>query len=314
MRITFLGTSSGAPSRTRNVSGIALQLPERAALWLFDCGEGTQHQFLRSPLRLSQLEKVFLTHLHGDHLFGLPGLLASRSLQNGGTTPVTLHGPPDLAAYIQAALGASRTRLGYALDVQTIAPGVVYADDDFEVVCAPVEHGAIDAFAYAVVEREQPGRFDVERAKTLGVPEGPLFGRLKHGEAVTLEDGRTIQGADLTGVPRPGRKVVFGGDTTYAPRLVELAQNADVLVHEATYNAHDVVLAERARHATAATAARVAKEAGVGTLILTHFSARYEGEQASGLSDLLADAQKIFPNTLLAHDFYSHTVVRREPD
>ncbi len=312
MKITFLGTSSGAPSRTRNVSGIALQLPPRGALWLFDCGEGTQHQIGRSPLRLSRLEKVFFTHLHGDHLFGLPGLLASRSLQDGGVTPVTLYGPPGLAEYARCAIEVSQTHLGYPLSVETVAPGAVYQDEDLRVVCAPVAHG-VASFGYAVQEKEQPGRFAVDRARALGIPEGPLYARLKSGETITLADGRTIRGAELVGPPRPGRKVVYCGDTTYTRSAVELARGADVLIHEATYLHEDEALARRARHATAVMAAEVAREAGVRVLLLTHFSPRYESDGGSRMGDLLAEARAVFPGTLLARDLWSYEVPRHEP-
>lgn len=312
MKITFLGTGSGAPTQTRNTSAIALQLPESGRLWLFDCGEGTQHQIGRSPLRPGQIERIFFTHLHGDHLFGLPGLLASRSLQSGGVTPVTLHGPAGLAEFVRAALGASRTRLAYPLHVETItAAGIVHEDETARVACAPVPHG-VESYAYAVTERDQPGRFDVEKARSLGIPAGPLYGRLKNGEMTGLPDGRSIAGTELVGPPRPGRRVVFSGDTPFSENVTALAQNADVLVHEATYLGSDAELAARARHSTAAGAAQTARRAGVKTLILTHFSPRYESDAPPGMGDLLAEARAIFPNTLLAHDLWSHEVPRRE--
>ena len=310
MKITFLGTSSGTPSRSRNVSSIALSLTDRGTLWLFDCGEGTQHQILRSPLRLSQLERIFFTHLHGDHLFGLIGLLASRSLTAGGTSPVTLHGPPGLDAYVRCCLEVSRTHLGYPLHVETVAaPGLVYEDAGLRVHCAAVEHGIL-AFGYAVVEKEQTGTFDVAQAQALGVPAGPLYGRLKRGETITLADGRTVNGADLVGPPRRGRTIVFGGDTTYTRNSVELARGADVLVHEATFLQEEQALADRARHSTAAMAARVAREADVQALLLTHFSPRYESEGGSRMEDLLAEARAVFPDTHLARDFFAHEVPR----
>ena len=310
MKITFLGTGSGAPSRTRNVSSIALQLAQRAALWLFDCGEGTQHQILRTPLRLSQLERIFLTHLHGDHLFGLMGLLASRSLQGSNATPVTLYGPPGLAEYVHCSLQASWTRLGFPLQVETVEPGEVYADEGVRVVAGPLEH-RIPTFGYAVIERERPGRFDVQQAQALGIPPGPLYGALKRGETVTLPDGRTIHGAALVGPARPGRKLVYCADTIYTPQAVALARGADVLIHEATFAHTELQRAEEALHATATMAARVAHEAGVGLLILTHISPRYESGSRSRLDELLAEAQAIFPNTCLAHDLWSYEVPQR---
>lgn len=310
MKITFLGTGSGAPTQSRNVSALALQFSDQAAFWLFDCGEGTQHQIGRSALRPGRIERIFFTHLHGDHLFGLPGLLASRSLQGGGgeATPVILHGPPGLAEFVRAALGASRTHLAYPVEIEIVAPGTVCEDAARRVVCAPVSHG-IEAYAYAVIERAQPGRFDAEKAAALGIPAGPLYGRLKRGETIALPDGRTIDGADLVGPPRPGRTIVFSGDTGPCDGLTDLARNADLLVHEATYGHADAALARRARHSTAAMAAETALRAGVRTLVLTHFSPRYES-----LDDLRAEARAIFPDTHLARDFWSYDVPRREPE
>jgi ribonuclease Z len=313
MELTFLGTSSGTPSRSRNVSATALQLTERGELWLFDCGEGTQHQILRAPqVRLSQLTRVFLTHLHGDHLFGIMGMLASRALAQGGTSAVTLYGPAGLAEYVGVGLRASGMRFGFPVSIQNVRPGApLYEDDEVTVTAAPVRH-RIEAYAYAVTEKPRTGRFNVEAARALGVPEGPLYGQLKAGRRITLPDGREIDGAGLTGPDRPGRKVVFSGDTLYAPELVALAEGADLLVHEATYAAGDRPLADRAAHSTTDTAATVAREAGVLQLYLNHFSARYESEHGPGLIDLLAEARAIFPATYLAHDFLRFAVPRRE--
>lgn len=308
MKLTFLGTSSGAPTRTRNVSSLALQWPQTGKIWLFDCGEGTQHQILRSPLRLSQLERVFITHLHGDHLFGLAGLLATRSMQDGGETSITLYGPPGLTDYVRCSLDLSQTHLGYPLPIETVGNTPVYEDASVRVTCAPLVH-RITVFGYAVEEKPQPGRFNVEKARALGVPPGPLYGRLKNGERIVLPDGRTLDGAEFVEPPRPGRKLVVCGDTVYTPNAVALAQDADVLVHEATYLEEDLSLAARGRHATALSAARVAREANARLLILTHFSPRYEA--GARLGDLLAEAQSLFPSTLLAYDFFSYEVPRR---
>jgi ribonuclease Z len=312
VEITFLGTGSGAPSRSRNVSANALNLTERGELWLIDCGEGTQHQTLRTPqVRLSQLTRIFLTHLHGDHLFGIVGLLASRALAQGGQSPVTLYGPEPLADYIRASLRASSMRFGFPVEIKVVKPGLIYEDDDIAVTAAPVRH-RIEAYAYSMEEKPRPGRFDVEEARRRGVPDGPLFGRLKAGQTVTLPDGTTISPEGLTGPPRPGRKVVFSGDTTFAPELVELAAGADLLVHEATYAEVDRALADRAHHSTATTAATVARDAGVHTLYLTHFSPRYESEEGVRLDDLLAEARALFPETYAAYDLLRVPVPRRE--
>ena len=312
LEIVFLGTGSGAPTRARNVSAIALQLTERGELWLFDCGEGTQHQILRAPqTRLSQLTRVFLTHLHGDHLFGLIGLLASRALAQGGTSPVTLYGPEPLTEYVRVSLKASGMRFGFPVEIRRVQSGVVFEDDEIIVSAAPVRH-RIEAYAYSVTEKPRAGRFDVEAARALGVPEGPLFGQLKAGRIITLPDGRLITPEGMVGPPRPGRKFVFSGDTTYAPELIPLAQGADILVHEATYAAEDKELADRAAHSTAVIAALVAKEAEARTLYLTHFSPRYESDEGLRLEDLLREAREIFPETYAAYDFLRVPVARRE--
>lgn len=311
MRLTFLGTSAGTPTRTRNMTSVALQWVQQGALWLFDCGEGTQHQILRaSGVRVSQLEHLWVTHLHGDHVFGLPGLLASRSLVKGADTAVTLHGPEGLEPYLRTVLSLTHTGVRYPWRVETVAEGLIYEDDKGLVTCRRLVHG-VTSYGYAVQERPRPGEFDPVKAQELGVPAGPLYGRLKNGETITLPDGRTVDGAMLVGLPRPGRKVVICGDTGATPAVVELAQGADVLVHEATFLTEDADRAAQVGHSTAAGAARAAREAGVGTLILTHFSPRYESDRESRLPTLLAEAQAVFPNTFLAADFWTFDVPPR---
>ncbi len=311
MILTFLGTGSGAPSLKRNVSAIALWFVHKGTWWLIDCGEGTQHQILRSPLKLSQLEKVFITHLHGDHVYGLIGLLASRSLRGGALSPVSVYGPPGLDAYLDGVMAASPVYLQYPLNVRIVSPGVVYEDDERSVTCAPVAH-RVPAFAYAVAEKPRPGAFRADLAKQAGIPPGPLYRALKRGETIRLPDGREFHGRDFVGPAQPGRKVVFSGDTAPTQRLMELAQGADVLVHEATYAHADLALAQRSGHSTARQAAEIARSAGVETLILTHVSPRYEDEAGEiTLTDLLSEAREVFADTLLANDFYRHEIKRK---
>lgn len=305
MKLTFLGTSAGAPTRNRNVSGIGLQFIQESVLWLFDCGEATQHQILRSPLKLSQLERIFITHLHGDHIFGLPGLLASRSLQQTTLTPVTIYGPAGLDEYLQTTFRLSGTHLAYPFTVETVKSGVIYQDEQYTVTCTPLVH-RIAAFGYAVTEKPLTGHFDASQAKALGIPPGPIYGRLKNGETITLDDGRIIDGSKLVGPTRPGRKIVYCSDTIYCDAAIQLACNADILIHEATYNHEDEDLARRGGHSTAAEAARVAVAANVKTLILTHFSARYEAKDGPSMESLLEEARAIFPNTYMAYDFWSY--------
>lgn len=313
MQLTILGTSSGAPTLTRNMASLALRLPQRSSTWLFDCGEGTQHQAQRCRMKLAHLERLFVTHLHGDHIFGIPGLLASRSLQVSAGQPLTVYGPKGIGEFISTALRVSETMLSYPLAVETVKEGLVVADGMVRVVCARSNH-RIESYAYAVVEEDSPGSFDADRARELGVPFGPLYGRLKAGATVTLPDGRVVDGRELVGPPHPGRKIVYTGDTRPSEDIVSLARGSDVLVHEATFLAQDSALAVRAAHSTAAEAAATALAAGVRTLILTHFSARYEGSQGSRTREMLEEAGAIFPNTLMAEDLWSYEVDRRAPN
>ncbi|BAH43207.1 ribonuclease Z [Brevibacillus brevis NBRC 100599] len=314
MIVTFLGTGSGAPTTRRNVSGIGLRFLQAGKWWLFDCGEGTQHQLLRAPMKISQLDKIFITHLHGDHLYGLIGLLASRSLRNTEPTPLELYGPPGLDRYFRGIMEASPVHLQYPLEIKIVSEGVIYEDEEIVVSCRMAKH-RVPSFAYAVMEKEKTGAFQVERAKQAGVPSGPLFGALKRGEQVTLEDGRVLDGKDFVGEPQPGRKIVFSGDTEPSQAVLELAKGADLLVHEATYAHHDKELATRSGHSTAREAAQIAKEAGVKELCLTHFSPRYEDEDGDfSMEDLLAEAQQIFPATQLADDLGSISVKRERSD
>jgi len=298
----------------RNVSALALQLPQRSEWWLFDCGEGTQHQILRSPqLRLSNLTRIFITHLHGDHCFGLPGLLASRALALGGTSPVVIHGPEALEPWLKATLRASAMRFGFPVDIVPCASGNLFDDGGFVVSAAPVRH-RIEAWAFRVQEHDQPGRFDIDAARELGIPEGPVYGRLKRGETVVLDDGRVVDGKGLVGADRPGRSLVVGGDTAWSQELQSLARKADLLVHESTYSDEDRLLAERASHSTALSAARLARGADVRALVLTHFSSRYEGNGVRSVDDLVAEARSVFPNTRAAHDFLRISIPRMNED
>jgi len=309
MEITFLGTSSGVPTRSRNVSSVALRLPQRAEVWLFDCGEGTQHQLLRSDLRVSQISRIFITHMHGDHIYGLMGLLASCGLA-GNTDRIDIYGPAGLDEYLRAGRKYSYIQFLYPVQVHTVQPGIVYEDQEFTVICNSLKH-RIPAFGYRVVEKDRPGRFNVEKATKLGIPAGPLYGKLKGGETVTLPDGRQIQGSQLCSAPEVGRKVVYCTDTVYCDHAVELAQDADVLIHEATFAHQDAQMAFERLHSTSTMAAQVALLAGVNQLIMTHFSPRYAPGNAIALDDLLKEAQAIFPNTKLAYDFLTYEVPRR---
>ncbi len=312
MQVTFLGTSSGVPTRARNVSSVALRLPQRAELWLFDCGEGTQHQFLRSELRVSQLRRIFITHMHGDHIYGLPGLLASLGMA-GQCSGLSLYGPDPLRNYLDGVLHSSSTRVAYPLKIEKISEasrsGIpIYEDDDLLVRCAPLTH-RVPAYGYRVETRPRPGRFDVEKARELGIPPGPIYAQLKAGRTVTLDDGRIIRGDSLVGPEQPGMSVVYCTDTVFCEAAVELARGADLLIHESTFCHADAKLAFERGHSTSTMAAQTAHEAGVKRLVLTHLSPRYAPGNPTTPDDLLAEARAIFPATELARDFLCIDVV-----
>ena len=315
MQVTFLGTSSGVPTRGRNVSAVALRLPQRAELWLFDCGEGTQHQFLRSELRVSQLRRIFITHMHGDHVFGLPGLLASLGLA-GTCSGIDLYGPDPLRDYLEGVLRTSSTRIGYPLRSHRVkdaaaSGAVLLDDDDITVRCTKLIH-RVPAYAYRVDQKPRAGRFDVEKARALGIPPGPIYAKLKAGREVVLDDGRIINGASLCGPERPGCSVVYCTDTVFSEAAVELAQGADLLIHESTFSHAEAEMAFARQHSTSTMAAQTALAAGVKQLMLTHLSPRYVPGNPVTPDDLLNEARAIFPNTELAKDFLSVEVAADE--
>ena len=299
------------PTRSRNVSSVALRLPQRAEVWLFDCGEGTQHQFLRSEFKSSQIRRIFITHMHGDHIFGLMGLLASCGLAGNRQQRIDIYGPKPLNDYLQACRRYSQTHFSLPIKVHAVEPGLVFEDDEFRVVCDLLEH-RVPAYGYRVEERDRPGRFDVERAQALGIPSGPIYGELKQGKRVKLPNGRTVNGTDLCGPDLVGRKLVYCTDTIYCDRAVALASGADVLIHEATFSHRDAELAYQRLHSTSTMAAQVALAAQVKQLIMTHFSPRYAPGNDTQLSDLLEEAQAIFPNAIMAYDFMVYDIVRQE--
>lgn len=209
MEFVFLGTGAGVPSKGRNVSAIALQLlEERGQTWLFDCGEATQHQILHTSVRPRRIEKIFITHLHGDHIFGLPGLLGSRSFQ-GGTTPLTVYGPKGIKQFIEVALSVSTTHVKYPLEIVEITEeGTVFEDNEFHVETKRLSHG-IECFGYRIIEKDIQGALLVDKLLEMGVKPGPLFKRLKDGEVVELENGAILNGKDFIGPPQKEELLPF---------------------------------------------------------------------------------------------------------
>jgi ribonuclease Z len=264
---------------------------------------------MRSDLKISQLTRIFVTHLHGDHIFGLMGLLATCGLA-GNTSHVDIYGPPNLNEYLAACRRYSGTHFSYPVQVHTVQPGIVYEDDEFTVICDLLTH-RVTTFGYRVTEKDRSGRFDIDKAKALEIPPGRVYGQLKRGETVTLLDGRTINGKDLCGETEVGRKIAYCTDTVFCDNAVSLAVDADLLIHEATFAHRDADLAFQRLHSTSTMAAQTALAAGVKQLIMTHFSPRYAPGNPIEFKDLLAEARAIFPNTKMAYDFFSYEVPRR---
>lgn len=286
------------PSKQRNTSALALKLlEERGTFWLFDCGEAAQHRILHTTLKPKKLEKIFITHLHGDHIFGLPGLLGSRGFL-GGTDRLDLYGPAGLAEWIEVTLRISRTHLNYELAVHEVDGGTVFEDETFRVEALPLDH-VIPCFGYRIEQKPLPGKLLIDRATEAGVPKGPLLRELKEGRDVELGDGRTVRSADVTGPPQPGFSVAILGDTRFTPNAIELARSADVVVHEATYDRETAHLAGAYGHSTILDAARVAREGGAKALIANHISARFLPEDARKLAE---EAEDLFPFVEIAED------------
>ena len=298
MQIQFLGTGAGMPSKSRNTSSLALKLlEERGAIWLFDCGEATQHQILHTAIKPRKLEKIFITHLHGDHIYGLPGLLGSRSFL-GGNQPLTIYGPKGLKEWIQLTLQTSQTHLNYSIEFVELKEGVIFEDEDFIVTAMPLQH-VVPCFGYRIEQKPLPGTLEVEKALALGVPKGPLLGQLKNGIDVTLEDGTIISSASVTEPAKRGFTITILGDTRYCENAIILSENADIVIHEATFDHATKELAANYGHSTNIDAANVAMKAGSKNLLLNHLSARFFQKD---IENMLKEVKELIPNTFIVND------------
>jgi ribonuclease Z len=295
LRVIFLGTAGSIPTIQRGLPAIAIR--RKNELLLFDCGEGVQRQMIQAGVGFHRKTKVFVTHMHGDHVLGLPGLFQTMSLLDR-EKKLEVYGPVGIIAFVEAIKKTVHFGLTFPIEVSEIKEaGVVCAEKEYEVHATWADH-MTPSLAYALIEKPRPGRFNLEKAKSLGVPEGPLWSKLQRGSVVKLSDGRIVKPEEVLGAPRPGRKIVYTGDTRPSKNLVKFAENADLLIHDATF---DDELWERARedgHSTPSQAAETAKKAGAKRLVLTHISARYKNP-----SLLLEQARKIFPSVDLAEDF-----------
>lgn len=304
-----LGTASALPTEERHLSALALE-PEGRIL-LFDCGEGTQYRLMDAGLKRTRVDSIFVTHLHGDHCFGLPGLLSTLALQQRAD-PVTLVVPVGGRAMLEALPGDAPDDLPFPLHVEEVGPGLeyetVYEADEFTVTARSLEHGDF-AMGFRFEERPRPGRFDPEQARALGIPEGPAFGRLQDGEPVTVEDGTTVHPEQVLGPQRPGISMAYVTDTRPCPGGRALASGADLLYHDATFADRHHDRAVKTGHSTAREAAEVARDAAVELLLLGHLSARY-----SNPAPLQQEAREVFPRAEVAEELCSYELDPRDKE
>ncbi|MGN7387677.1 ribonuclease Z [Sporosarcina sp. SAFN-015] len=299
MELFFLGTGAGMPSKQRNTSSLIVNLSaEQGGYWMFDCGEATQHQLLKTSIKPRKINKIFITHLHGDHIFGLPGFLGSRSFL-GGEDELIIYGPVGIKEWIMTSLRLTKTHLTYPLKIEEIDEGVVFEDDQFKVCTLELEH-VIQCFGFRIEQKPLPGKLLVDKAFESGVPKGPLLKQLKDGDDVELADGSIVYSKDVTGDAQKGFTVAVLGDTKHCSAAVKLADKADILVHEATFDNETGELASEYGHSTIGDAARTAKEANVKELIANHISARF---LQADIANLQEQGSAIFPNVHIAEDF-----------
>lgn len=295
MDLTFLGTGGSVPTTKRNTVCIALRLgPE---ILMFDCGEGTQRQLMASSLSFMKITRIFITHLHGDHFLGLPGLIQSMNFY-GRDAPLYIYGPEGTEKMVRSVLLLGIFDRRYEVEGRDLRPGDVVDGDGFKVTAFKANH-TIPALGYSFQENDRPGRFDPHKAKALGVEEGPSFSRLVEGRSVKV--GSNLVTPDMVmGPPRKGLKLVYSGDTAPCSELVSACEGADVLIHEATVASDLEAKAREFGHSTAKDAAVLARDCRVGTLYLVHISGRYEEIDA-----LLDEARGIFENTMIPDDLDS---------
>jgi ribonuclease Z len=295
LRVIFLGTSGAIPTLKRSLPAVLVQRGNEQLL--FDCGEGVQRQMIRAKVGFHKKMKVFLSHLHGDHVLGLPGLLQTMALMNR-TKKLEVYGPEGTVAFLKCVSETLRFGLTFQVEVHEVRDaGVVCSEPDYRVEAVWANH-VTQSLAYAFLEEPRPGKFYPEKAALLGVPKGLLWSKLQHGESVNLVDGSVVKPEEVTGQARHGRKIVYSGDTRPFRGFAKFAARADLVVHEATFDDDLAEKAELDGHSTPSQAGLQAKRAKARMLVLTHVSARYAD---AGL--LLEQAKKVFSNAIVAEDF-----------
>jgi len=281
LRVTFLGTSGAIPTTHRNPS--ALFVARGGDQFLFDCGEGTQRQMMRFSTGFS-ISHIFVTHCHGDHVLGIPGLLQTMSF-NEREAPLTITCPRGTRRTIRSLVSLLGNRPSFPVRIEELAPGdVAYRGEEYAVRAFETDHDT-RSVGYALIEDDRKGRFDRERAEELGVPVGPAFSRLHDGDPVELEDGTTIEPEQVVGGPRPGRSLVYTGDTRPTDATVEVADEPDLLIHDATFGEDSADRARKTGHSTARDAGEIATESGAKRLALVHLSSRYAGQPVPHLEE-----------------------------
>jgi ribonuclease Z len=293
LRVTFLGTGGTLPTPNRNPSAILIS--REGDMMLFDCGEGTQQQMMRAKTGM-KLSSIFITHFHADHFLGIPGLIQTMSF-NGRTEPLDIYGPEWTKQFVNLLIDLGYYKLGFAINAYELEDGEVVDKGDYFTRAVATDHG-IPSLGYVLEEKKRPGRFNREKAVELGVPVGPLFSKLQRGEAVTV-NGRTILSSQVVGKPRPGRKIVYSGDTRPCEAIAKASLKADLLIHDGTLAEELKSWALETKHSTSGEAALLARKAKVKQLILTHISSRY----SESTEPLLNDAKSVFENVKIAEEF-----------
>jgi len=295
LHVVFLGTAASVPTVARALPSVVVK--RKNEVLMFDCGEGVQRQMIRASVGFHRKMKVFVSHMHGDHVLGLPGLLQTMSLLDR-QQKLEIYGPVGIKAFVDAIRDTVQFVLTFPIEIHEIKDeGVVCEEKEYEVKAAPTDH-VVPSLAYALIEKPRPGRFNPKKAEALGVPEGPLWSRLQRGEKVKTPTGRVVKPEQVMGPTRPGRKIVYSGDTRPIERLLRLAEGADLLIHEATFDDELFDKALEDGHSTPSQAAETANKARAKRLILTHLSSRYKNAQS-----LLEQAKKIFSHVDVAEDF-----------